>query len=257
MTVFYFTGTGNSLAVAKHIGGTLISIPQVVDSGNMFYKDDAIGIVFPIYGWTTPVMVGRFLDKVKFEADYIFAVGTYGNIPGPAMRNLQRRAVKNGCRFDYANQLLMVDNFLHLFEMGVQIKKLPGKKVEEKTVEIVNDINNRRHMQAKASPVVQAIAPLVGKMMQSPGKNAQKYIVNNQCNKCGICAKVCPAKNITVTDKVHFADQCEYCLACPHLCPQNAIHLKNEKSNKRWRNPEVSLNEIIEANNNAMGDWRM
>jgi len=30
---------------------------------------------------------------------------------------------------------------------------------------------------------------------------------------------------------------------------QNAIHLKNERSAKRWINPEVSLNEIIEANN--------
>ena len=93
MTVFYFTATGNSLAVAKRIGGTLISIPQVVDSENLHYKDDAIGIVFPVYGWTTPVMVGRFLDKVKFEADYIFAIGTYGNIPGAAMYHLQKRAV--------------------------------------------------------------------------------------------------------------------------------------------------------------------
>jgi MinD superfamily P-loop ATPase containing an inserted ferredoxin domain len=78
--------------------------------------------------------------------------------------------------------------------------------------------------------------------------NAQGYIVNEKCNKCGTCAKVCPAKNIAVTDKVSFSDHCEACLACAHLCPQNAIHLKNEKSDKRWRNPEVSISEIITAN---------
>ena len=49
MLIFYFTATGNSLAVAKRIGGNLISIPQVIDSQNLKYKDDAIGIVFPIY----------------------------------------------------------------------------------------------------------------------------------------------------------------------------------------------------------------
>ena len=249
MTIFYFTSTGNSLAVAKRIGGTLISIPQVVDSPDLSYKDDAIGVIFPVYGWTTPVMVGRFLDKVKFEADYIFAIGTYGNIPGAAMLNLQRRAVKNGYRFDYANQLLTVDNFLPIFEMGAQIKKLPGKKVEEKTAKIVDDINNRRRLQAGASPVARAITTMVSKMMKSPGKNAQKYIVNKQCNKCGICAKVCPAKNISVTDNVNFDSQCEWCMGCLHHCPQNALHLKNEKSSKRWRNPEVTLNEIIGANN--------
>jgi len=32
MTVFYFTSTGNSLTVAKAIGGELISIPQVINS---------------------------------------------------------------------------------------------------------------------------------------------------------------------------------------------------------------------------------
>ena len=30
MLTFYFTGTGNSLAAAKKIGGTLISIPQAI-----------------------------------------------------------------------------------------------------------------------------------------------------------------------------------------------------------------------------------
>jgi hypothetical protein len=38
-------------------------------------------------------------------------------------------------------------------------------------------------------------------------------------------------------------------MACLHLCPQNALHLRRERSNKRWRNPDVSLQEIIMANN--------
>jgi ferredoxin len=81
--------------------------------------------------------------------------------------------------------------------------------------------------------------------------NVQKYIVNDECNSCGVCAKVCPSKNIALGEKVCFDEHCEGCLACVHLCPQNALHLKNEKSDKRWRNPSVSLNEIIEANNRS------
>jgi MinD superfamily P-loop ATPase len=79
-------------------------------------------------------------------------------------------------------------------------------------------------------------------------KHGKLTIINEQCNKCGICAQVCPAKNITVAGKVDFRDQCEGCSACLHLCPKNALHLKNEKSNKRWRHPDVSLKELIEAN---------
>ena len=249
MTVFYFTGTGNSLAVAKRIGGTLVSIPQVVDSDNLHYKDDAIGVVFPIYWWTLPKMVRRFLDRVKFETDYTFAIGTYGSLPGAAMLNLQKRARKNGCRFDYANHLLMLDNYLPVFEMGAQVKKLPNKKVEEKTAKIVNDVNNRKHMQATASLGLRVISAITGAARNPTGKNTKKYIVNSQCNKCSTCAKVCPSGNITVTDRVCFADKCEVCFACLHLCPQSAMHHKSQKSDKRWINPEVSLNEIIKANN--------
>ncbi len=43
---------------------------------------------------------------------------------------------------------------------------------------------------------------------------AKSYLVNHDCIRCGIGAKVCPANHITVTDKVNFGDQCEVCYAC-------------------------------------------
>jgi len=249
MTVFYFTATGNSLAVAKRIGGTLVSIPQVVDSGDLHYRDDVIGVVFPIYWWALPKMVRRFLDKARLEADYTFAVGTYGSLPGAAMLNLQKRASKNGGRFDYVNHLLMLDNYLPVFEMGAQAKKLPGKKVEEKTAEIASDIGSRKHRLATASPWLRAMSAMAAAARNPAGKNAKKYIVSGKCDRCGICAKVCPAGNIAVADGVCFADDCEACLACLHLCPRNALLHKCQKSDKRWINPEVSLGEIVSANN--------
>jgi Pyruvate/2-oxoacid:ferredoxin oxidoreductase delta subunit len=252
MTVFYFTSTGNSLAAAKRIGGNLISIPQAIDGQGAHYKDNAIGVVFPVYGNAPPRMVRQFLDKADFEADYLFAIGTYGNLPGACMYNVQKQAKKKGYRFDYLNSLLMVDNFLPVFEIDAQIAKLPKKNTEELTVKIVDDIKNRRKKQAKAGPAMRALAAILDAATKTD-KNAQSYIVNDQCTKCGICAKVCPSRNITVSDKVHFSDRCEGCLACVHLCPQNAVHLKNEKSGKRWLHPDVSLAEIINANNRLNG----
>jgi ferredoxin len=156
-------------------------------------------------------------------------------MPGACMYNLQKNAEKRGFRFDYLNGLLMVDNFLPIFETDAQIAKLPKKKTEEMTAKIVADIQNREHKGATASLSARAVAAmLAGKKTD---KNAQGYIVNDRCAKCGICAKVCPANNVVVTGRVNFSDRCEGCLACVHLCPQNAIHLKNEKSDKRWINP--------------------
>ena len=74
-------------------------------------------------------------------------------------------------------------------------------------------------------------------------------MVNEKCNTCGICGKVCPTGNIEIKEKVVFGTVCELCYGCVHICPQNAIHLKNEKSNIRFRNENINIPEIIQANN--------
>ncbi len=258
MTIFYFTSTGNCLAVAKKIGGNLVSIPQVIDSPDLHFKDDVIGLIFPIYGFGMPKMVRKFLEKVTWEADYSFAIGTYGNLPGAAMVDVQKFAKNHGQHFDYAESLLMVDNYLPGFDMNDQIAKLPEKHVDESLSGIIGDIQNRRRLDAAAGPVWKALTAVVrsGENLLLNGKQGQRYRISQDCTRCGICAKICPVGNIAVTDQVVFKDQCEVCLGCLHMCPQNAIHMKNEKSIARWRNPEVSLNEIISANNRQKGDTK-
>ena len=56
--VYYFTGTGNSLVVARDIAqeieGELISIPSVLGKGSISTHAKVIVIVFPVYMWGTP-----------------------------------------------------------------------------------------------------------------------------------------------------------------------------------------------------------
>ena len=42
--LFYFTGTGNSLYVARQIEEKPISIPQILHQENLNFKDEKIGI---------------------------------------------------------------------------------------------------------------------------------------------------------------------------------------------------------------------
>ena len=55
---------------------------------------------------------------------------------------------------------------------------------------------------------------------------------------------------IVLTDYAQRGSKkCEYCLACVHACPQKAIIIKHEKNkNERYRNENVSLDEIIKSN---------
>lgn len=258
MKVFYFTATGNSLAVAKRIGGAvcpagstseLISIAQVKNAERTVYKDDVIGVVFPTYGCNVPRIVQRFLRSVVFEADYTFAIGTYGNGKGQVMEIAQRIAEEGGYRFDYLNGVLMLDNCQPQFDIAKQKAKLPQKNVDGQIEVIVRDIKERKHQSLKSTAGDRFATWLCTKVLTIESDDYTKhYRVDGNCILCGTCAKVCPAANITVGQQVEFHDHCACCQACIHACPQHAIHYKGERNTERWRNPDVTLAELIAAN---------
>ena len=78
MTVCYFSGTGYCLYVARRIGGTLLSIPQLIRQESIEIADEAVGIVCPVYNGEMPMMVRAFLKKAHIRAEYFFFVYTYG-----------------------------------------------------------------------------------------------------------------------------------------------------------------------------------
>jgi flavodoxin len=84
--IYYFSGTGNSLAVARDIAektkGKLIFIPAVMNEQSIKTEADSIGIVFPAYMahlYGIPLIVERFIKKLEdIDSKYIFAVCTCG-----------------------------------------------------------------------------------------------------------------------------------------------------------------------------------
>lgn len=255
MKVFYFSATGNSLAVAKAVSskfdGEIISIPQVIDGEEQTYKDDVIGVVFPTYGCTVPEYVQRFLKKAKLDAGYIFAVGTYGMGAGKTMEIAQQIAKDSGYRFDYVKQILMLDNCQPQFDIAKEKIKLPSKKVDEQIAHLIADIQVKKKITAKSSFGDKFATWLCDTAfnIERPDYAQKKYSVDENCSRCGTCAKVCPVSNIKVTDHVAFSDHCVCCQACIHACPKQAIHCKRERNTVRWRNQDVTLAELIKANN--------
>ncbi len=251
MKVFYFTSTGNGLSLARKTGGECISIPQALRSDTKEYKDDAIGFIFPVYDGTVPRIMEKFLSSKKFEAEYFFAVALYGFFSGAAVMNFEKLAAKYNVKLDYTDEIKMVDNYLPLFSIEKELEKVPSKKIEENTERILQNINTRTHSLKKLTFVKAAGTFLEKPMLHktNSGKAAHDFTVNENCVKCGTCVRVCPAGNVTLSDHVSFGDACYSCFACVHACPKNAIHVKGERSSKRWRNQEVTLKDLMDSNN--------
>src|SRR5208283_4489872 len=94
LSIYYFSGTGNSLSVAKDIaaktGGDLVPIASVVDNDTINIDSEVIGIVFPVYYTELPVIIKRFVGKLaNIENRYIFAVCTFGGSAGYSLQSLR------------------------------------------------------------------------------------------------------------------------------------------------------------------------
>ena len=250
--VFYFTGTGNSLYVAKQLEENPISIPQVIHQANLEFSADSIGIVAPAYGHEVPPMVQEFLKKAVFHTNYFYMILTYGNRHGGAAELAKQLCESCGITVNYINVLLMVDNWLPNFDMNEQ--KSIDKKVEEHLAAIREDVYTRKNMIAAVTDTDRAAHQQFLDRMKQMAPDAWQHLirVTDGCIGCGICEKVCPSASIRIINgkATHIPGNCQTCFACVHACPQKAIGLTvpEKNPNARYRNEHISLNEIIESN---------
>ena len=251
--IFYFTATGNSLYVARELAGEsgqLLSIPQIIKGEHLDFEADEIGFVFPDYAASAPLMVREFVSKAHFKAQYIFSVITFGNFAANVADWWDDFCKEKGMQNHYINTLLMVDNYLPVFDMNQQMKI--DKKISENLTQIVNDIASHREYVSHVD-ADDRMKEWLKRLQEShfPMEAERLLRLNTEtCIACGTCAAVCPHGNFRMTDTyAEFSGSCEYCLACVHACPQKALTLERERNPQaRFRNENVSLRDIKEAN---------
>ena len=254
--VFFFTGTGNCLYVARQLADEPISIPQALKKGELEYRAEEIGIVYPIYAHMPPNMVREFLKKAKLECDYLFAILTYGSRKASAAEICDEIGRQTGHPFDYIATLLMVDNWLPNFDM--EKERQLDKKVDENLAKIKADLQSRTHsIESVTDEERQHHADLLQRapdVFTPEGIRAKAedwFKVTDRCISCGVCVKICPRHNYSIrTETAEAHGECELCLACVHACHHKAIQLVRGEANPnaRYRNPNVKVSDIIKAN---------
>lgn len=259
--IFYFSGTGNSLYVAKEIAEKnkeeLISIATILKDGKNIYEftlkqNEVIGFIYPIYAWAPPKQVIEFVKKLKlnnYKDNYIFTVATCGENIGKTIELLSKTLSKKNLPLNSGFSIKMPNNYIILGD--VDSKEVEGKKLleaEKMIIEINNTIKNRTKdiFVVEKGFMPSILTNVINPLFNKGGASTKKFYVTDKCTSCGLCEKVCNCGTIKVEGKPNWGDNCTQCLACIHLCPTGAIQYgKGTEKKGRYRHPKISTNEMI------------
>ena len=119
--ICYFSATGNSKYVAQRIaeaiGEESVSI-EGLDVSKL-NGEKVFGLVTPVYYWTLPRIVSRFLEQVRLEKpEYVFLVVTYGTTTGACRANMAKILAKNGIELNAAYDIRMPDTWTPMFDLS-------------------------------------------------------------------------------------------------------------------------------------------
>jgi len=243
--IYFFTGTGNSLKVAKEIAASLPECELVAIQKDM---DKAIpsgyqriGFVFPVYFWGPPAMAVNFIKNANFppQSDtYFFAVATYGGSLGPSLPYTRDILLEKGVNLNFGAGIKMFANAVFKYNMSKRVEKITdisNKKIEVLVPYITVMEKNRIGSTNKLTLRTYL------KYMSKIHDFDRGFNVSSNCVSCSICRDICPAKNIEMVDgQPAFNHQCECCLACLHHCPKRAInYLTKTQNRRRYTHPQI------------------
>lgn len=254
--IYYFTGTGNSLDVARKLGekienAKVLSIAQTVTQERVI-ASDIVGIVCPIYMYNIPLIVVDFIKKIK-NAHYLFMVFAGGGELGSAMKVAQKLFESQNMTLASAFSVTMPSNYTPYGSTPEEKQQEYFRNAEKKIEEIVKVV-------VAQEEYIETSDTSFFKTYIHPGllyKLGYHYIhvmdksflADEQCNGCSICQKVCPVHNITMVDeKPQWHSHCQQCYACLQWCPKEAIQYgKKTVGIKRYHHPNVTVNDIIHS----------
>ncbi len=263
--ILYFSGTGNSLAIARKIaeplGEQVISLHEAVAAD--LSGEKRIGVVFPTYWLDAPLAVKALIPRIVFPKDaYTFVVITCGAQTNNAIWTVRRLLKRQGVRVDYCHKIRVPDTSALAFGRNPNAQTWKFDKFAPRLETIIADLSAEKHRLHFAGFDPLGWLLNAGSLAKKSYRLTTPVVNTDKCIGCNICVRVCPQGNISLTDNTdrsadrvqntdkpvaHIGDNCTLCLGCVHFCPHQAVEVGNRPTQKgyQYHHPQVKLKDMI------------
>jgi len=246
--ILYFSGTGNTAFVAKHIEAILIEKGLEVSCDRIEAitpeecRDvESLYFGFPIFACDMPDFVSDFIQKMpSAKGTPVRLFSTMAFFSGKAMERAIDRFLKKDFSITpyYIRKMPGSD--------GLAFLKKEGRAAQKLLSNFNYDISDIRqwidddHILTNTRKVVDFGGKIVGSLMRAAeGGMKKKFRADENCISCRLCINICPVKNIHMeNDKIKFEGKCILCMRCIHQCPVESIQIGKKTVNKfRYKGP--------------------
>lgn len=254
--IYYFSGTGNSLKVARDLASKIedsivYSIPVAMEE-NRELPADKVGIIFPVYAWGMPMIVKKFIARFKDnDPRYFFSVATCGGSSAGTLQQVANFMKSKGIKLSAGFSVQMPTNYIVWGDaISEERQKAMFVQWEKRLEDIAATIAKGESCPVeKDSAFANLFLTGVAYKLSMPNfaKMDRSFRVDEKCNHCGVCFRICPVRNIEMKDgKPEWKHKCEQCLACIQWCPKEAIQYGSKTAvRKRYQNPDTKLKDFF------------
>ncbi|MFA6434594.1 MAG: EFR1 family ferrodoxin [Elusimicrobiales bacterium] len=253
-TIYYYTGTGNSLWAARKLAAELpdTRLASMRRARPEDGKSKTAGLVFPVHIWGLPRRVVEFLSRLPADPSvYYFAVAVNAGQTAATLPQLQKLMKARGLNLSSGFSLVMPSNYIPWGGAApAEEQDRQFSAADKKLKEIADLIGRRETKPVEKGPLWQRLllSGVCYKLSYSKVPKTDKdFWVDDKCNSCAVCTAVCPSGNILLNSgKPVWQGKCELCLACIQWCPLEAIQFgKKTPGYTRYHHPEITLSDML------------